>query len=46
VVVNRLKTSGGSYGGYGAYSQEYGTTTPAVPRQRGISRLVPTLRRG
>jgi len=46
VVVNRLKTSGGSYGGYGAYSQTYGGIAPAVPRQRGISRLAPALRRG
>jgi capsular exopolysaccharide synthesis family protein len=46
VVVNRLKSSGGSYGGYGTYSQAYGTAAPAVPRQRGISRLVPALRRG
>lgn len=49
VVVNRLKASGGgSYGGYGAYAQEYGTPEVAltVPRQRAISRLVPALRRG
>ena len=46
VVVNRLKTSGSSYGGYGGYTQEYSATPPSVPRQRGISRLVPGLRRG
>lgn len=47
VVVNRLKASAGSYGGYGTYAQEYGSApAPTVPRQRGISRLVPALRRG
>ena len=28
VVANRLKASGSSYGGYGAYAQEYGSVTP------------------
>ena len=48
VVANRLKGTSSSYGGYGAYAQEYGSTpTTAVPQQRrGVSRLVPALRRG
>lgn len=39
VVVNRLTASGSAYGGYGGYSQDYGTVA-TLPAQRGISRLL------
>ncbi len=45
VVANRLKASNGSYGGYGTYAQEYGSSQAPLPRPRGVQQVIPTLLR-